>query len=138
MNPIKFGTPLRFLIVGATNTLICMGLIYVCKWFFGFGDASANFIGYVIGLGNSFLLNRIWTFGHAGPVLPTLGRFLLVFAVAYLLNLATVLGAIRLTGVNAYAAHLIGIAPYTLFFYFGSRHFAFRPVAAGRAPCERK
>ena len=137
MTAVKAGAPWRFLVVGATNTLISVGLIYACKWFLGFGDASANFIGYAIALGNSFVLNRGWTFGNAGPILPALGRFLLVFALAYVVNLAVVLAAIALLHVNSYVAHIIGIAPYTVLFYFGSRHFAFRPGAIESTPAKR-
>jgi putative flippase GtrA len=136
MTSLRSGAPLRFLIVGAANTLISLSLIYACKWFLGFGDASANFSGYAIALGNSFVLNRGWTFGNAGPVFPALGRFLLVFAVAYLLNLATVFAAIALFDVNSYVAHILGIVPYTVFFYLGSRHFAFRSGAVDNYPAK--
>lgn len=130
MTQVKPGAPFRFLVVGVANTLVCLFVIYACKWLFGFGDVTANLVGYVIAVANSFLLNRSWTFGNAGPVLPALGRFLIVFALAYVLNLVTVLAAIRLLDVNSYLAHIIGIAPYTIFFYFGSRYFAFKAVKA--------
>jgi putative flippase GtrA len=128
----RLGVPLRFVVVGIANTLIGLLAIYLCKWLFGFRDALANFSGYMIGLAVSFFLNRGWTFRHSGAVLPALARFLVIFAVAYLLNLATVLIAIHSFGVNSYVAQAIGIAPYTVFFYLGSRHFAFRPAPARR------
>jgi len=53
-------------------------------------------------------------------------RFLVVFGIAYALNLATVLAAIRVFGINAYIAQALGIVPYTLFFFLGSRYYAFR------------
>lgn len=84
----------------------------------------------LIGLVFSFAFNRRWTFGHSGPVVPALARFLVVFAVAYLLNLAAVLISIHSLGVNSYLAHAIGIVPYTVFFYFGSRYFAFAARSA--------
>ena len=52
------------------------------------------------------------------------------YAAVYLLNLATVLAAIRSLGVNSYLAHAIGVVPYTVFFFLGSRHFAFRSETA--------
>jgi putative flippase GtrA len=123
--------PLRFALVGVANTLIGLFAIYFCKWALGLGDATANVCGYVVGLAASFTFNRGWTFGHTGAVLPALMRFLLIFGLAYLLNLATVLVAIRWFNVNSYLAHAIGIVPYTVFFYLGSRYFAFRSFAGG-------
>ena len=128
----RLGIPLKFFIVGIANTLIGLLAIYLCKWLLGFSDALANISGYIIGLTVSFLLNREWTFRHAGAMLPALVRFLVIFALAYLLNLATVLTAIHSFGVNAYLAQAIGIAPYTAIFYLGSRYFAFRSTPPGR------
>jgi putative flippase GtrA len=128
----KLGAPLKFVVVGIANTLIGLLAIYFCKWLLGFGDALANICGYMIGLAVSFLLNRGWTFRHSGAVLPALVRFVVIFALAYLLNLATVLIAIHSFGVNSYLAQAIGIAPYTVFFYLGSRYFAFRAASAPR------
>jgi hypothetical protein len=44
--------------------------------------------------------------------------------IAYLLNVATVIGILRL-GINDYLAQAIGVLPYAIFSYLGSRYFAF-------------
>ena len=124
----KLGAPVRFLIVGIANTVVGLLSIYLLKWLLGFDDAIANILGYMIALALSFVLNRGWTFEHSGPILPAFLRFVCIFAVAYLVNLAIVMASIRVFGVNAYLAHAIGIAPYTVLFYLGSRYFAFRPM----------
>ena len=117
---------LRFLAVGVVNTLVGLGTTYALMGLAGFGEAPANAGGYAVGLTCSFLLNRRWTFAHEGPVLPALLRFGLVFGVAYLANLATVLTAVRGLGLNPYLAQALGVPPYTALFYLGSRYFAFR------------
>jgi putative flippase GtrA len=126
VSEVKRGAPLRFLVVGAANTLVGLLVIYTCKWLFRLDDVTSNVIGYMIALANSFFLNRAWTFANAGPVLPAMVRFLGVFVVAYLVNLATVMVAIDHLQVNAYLAQACGIAPYTVVSYLGSRYFAFR------------
>ncbi len=126
VSQIKRGAPLRFLVVGAANTLLGLLVIYTCKWLFRLDDVTSNVIGYLIALANSFFLNRAWTFANTGPVLPAMVRFAGVFIVAYLVNLATVLLAIDLLQVNSYLAQACGIAPYTVVSYLGSRYFAFR------------
>jgi putative flippase GtrA len=116
----------RFLAVGVFNTVVGLAAIYLCKGLLGTGDVVSNVVGYAVGLANSFAWNRRWTFGHSGAVLPAAARFVIVFLIAYLLNLATVMAAIHMYAVNSYVAQAIGIAPYTAFFYLGSRWFAFR------------
>ena len=81
----------KFLAVGLLNTLVGLMVIYLCKWVAGFGDVTANMIGYAVGLLNSFAWNRQWTFRDSGAALPALARFASVFLVSYAANLATVM-----------------------------------------------
>ncbi len=108
------------------NGLISLLTIYGCKGFFNFGDVAANAIGYAAGLGTSFTLNSRWTFAYNGPQLPALLKFLLVAAVAYAMNLLTVLALIGYLDMNSYLAHALGIPPYVLTNYVASKFFVFR------------
>lgn len=116
---------LRFCIVGVANTLVGLGIIYGAKYFFGVADVPANVIGYGVGVLVSYSLNRRWTFVYTRAVVPSFLRFIGVLAVAYLLNLATTILAVRL-GINSYIAQALGVPPYTLFGYLASRYFVFR------------
>lgn len=116
----------KFLIVGVANTLLGLTIIYAAKVFWQLDDVSANIVGYSAGLVLSFTLNRQWTFAHFGPRLPALAKFFLVALAAYGLNLVTVVSAISYFGVNSYIAQALGIPPYTLTTYFGSKYFVFR------------
>jgi putative flippase GtrA len=127
-----FPVQLKFAIVGIANSLVGLTAIFLCKGLFGLGDALANFCGYVIGLAVSFALNRGWTFQHAGRVFPAIARFLTVFGLAYLLNLVTVLVSIHSFRIDAYLSQAIGVVPYTVLFYIGSRYFAFRSSARAK------
>jgi len=53
---IKFG------IVGVSNTLLTAGVIWILMKVFHCSDYVSNFVGYIIGLANSFVWNRKWTF----------------------------------------------------------------------------
>ena len=117
---------IRFLLVGIINTCVGLGVIYALKYFFGVNDVAANAGGYAVGLIVSFILNSKWTFNYQGDVAPAVVRFVLVFIVAYSANLAVVLAAINIFGVNSYFAQAVGIPIYTLTFYFGSNLIAFR------------
>jgi putative flippase GtrA len=121
----EIGYVLRFLAVGVLNTCVGLGTIYACKYFFSLGDVAANLIGYAVGLTNSFLWNRRWTFSHSGDTTGTIIRFMATFVVAYAANLVAVLLLTRGVGVNSYLAHALATAPYTVIFYLGSRHYVF-------------
>lgn len=123
-------TSIRFLIVGVANTFTGLLIIYAGKWLIGLGDIAANLLGYGCGLLLSFVLNKRWSFRHVGAVLPALLRFLLVVLVAYLVNLGLTLSAIHHFAVNSYLAHALGVAPYTVITYLGSRHFVFPDMGA--------
>lgn len=116
--------PFRYLLVGGANTIAGLLIIYGCKWFLGLGDIKANLIGYLCGFVLSFVLNKQWTFRFTGDALPALMRFTAVTLVAYLANISTVLLLVSV-GVDSYLAQALGIIPYTIVGYLGSRFFAF-------------
>ena len=119
-------TILRFLLVGVVNTFVGLGIIYAAMYFFGMGVVFANAIGYFIGILVSFSLNKTWTFGSRDRVASSFLRYLLVLAIAYAVNLATVLFMQSRFDLNNYFAQATGIVPYALIGFLGSRYFAFR------------
>jgi putative flippase GtrA len=127
LNPWR-STFVKYVTVGLANTLCGLLIIYAMKFFAGASDVQSNVVGYAAGVVISFLLNRSWTFEFDGSNAYAFLRFAVVMMIAYALNLATVLAAIRL-GINAYVAQAIGIVPYTVFGYLASKYIAFR---AGR------
>jgi putative flippase GtrA len=126
------GAMFRFLLVGVVNTAFGLGTIFALKALAGWGDVPANVAGYAVGLCVSFVLNRHWTFAHRGDWRPALVRFLLVFAVAYVANLAVLLALRDPAGVGNHAAHVAGMVVYTVIFFVGSRAFAFRDSHSAR------
>lgn len=115
----------RFAVVGVANTVFGLALIFACKALLGFGDLAANFTGYALALLAGFALNKRWTFGHRGDTAGALGRYLLVLAAAYLANLGVTLYAIDVMHVGSYWAQAMGVVPYAITGYLGSRLFAF-------------
>jgi putative flippase GtrA len=117
---------LRFLLVGIVNTLVGLSIIYMNKWLIGLGDIISNIIGYSVGLTISFNLNSRWTFKYNGNYTTAIAKFLFVFLIAYSVNLITVLFCIKILLINTYLSQAIGVPPYTIIFYLGSKLFAFR------------
>ncbi|MEM1139950.1 MAG: GtrA family protein [Pseudomonadota bacterium] len=114
----------RYLLVGVTNTAVGLVVIFLCLGLFGLPVAIANPIGYAVGIVWSFLLNARYTFRHQGPKLPAFVRFVVVTGAAFLVQYGFVLGIVAL-GVDPYLAQPLGVIPYTLTGYLGSRFYAF-------------
>ena len=123
----------RFAVVGVLNTAVGLAVILCGMVFLGWGDVAANALGYTVGLVVSFVGNRSWTFGDRGPWGPALLRFLLVFAVAYLLNLLTLFLVRDGLHLRSYVAQIGGCAVYTIAFFLGSRTLAFRNPSPPRS-----
>jgi putative flippase GtrA len=124
--PKRHNSLLSFAGVGIISTLLTLGVIFALKALTNLADVPINLAGYLVGLCFNFSMNRRFTFRHRDSALPAAFRFLLVFGVAYLVNIGIVLVLLHLD-MQAYLAHVGGMPFYTLVSYGGSRWFAFRP-----------
>lgn len=115
----------RFLITGLLNTLLGLGIIYALK-LAEIHDLAANLLGYVLGIGISYAMHARWSFSYAGSVRTSLPRYVLITILAYLTNLAVVSIALYWWKLNGYVAQALGVAPYALVGYLGSKLFVFR------------
>lgn len=129
----RYTTVWRFGVVGVGNTAVGLAFIYAARAA-GLGEVAANAAGYAVGLMFSFALNRRWTFGGRGPFLRHAVKFVLVVLAAWLLNIVTLLGAMRL-GMAAVLAQAVAVLPYTVVSYCGCRWWVFadRPAQAEEA-----
>ena len=105
---------LRFLLVGLANTAVGLLCIWGAMRFLALNEAAANFIGYAFGLVFGFTLNRSWTFSHSEAFSRSFPRWLVVALLAYPTNLAIVLVAHRLGGMDPYFAQPLGIGAIPL------------------------
>lgn len=118
------GQVLRFAATGLLNTGFGLAVILALHLGLGLGVLAANALGYGAGIALSFLLNRRWTFGHAGPAWPSLWRFAAVLAVAFVASMG-VLAGLGALGLPYLAAQVAGVLVYSLIGFFGMRHVAF-------------
>ena len=129
----------KYCIVGVLNTLVTLGVIYICKSFLGWNLYLSNVLGYVAGVVNSFLCNKSWVFKSDGSYMREAVRFLAGFLVCYLLQLWAVwaITAKSIIGHNNFAvlgivisgygiATLVGNVVYTLANFVYNRMVTFR------------
>lgn len=122
----------KFLLVGAANTLVGSGVMFLLYNLAHVHYWAAVCANYAVGGVLSFFLNKYFTFRNKERSAAQVGRFILTVAacalVAYGLAKPAVRWALAGYGVRVQenAAMLAGMALYTGLNYFGQRFFAFR------------
>jgi putative flippase GtrA len=82
---------IKFSLVGILNTLLDAGIYLTLTAWLGFGafPVLAKGIAYSIGISNSFIMNRSWTFDSDAKVGRSAGIFILVQIAALGINTGT-------------------------------------------------
>ena len=116
----------RFGIVGVANTLVTYLVIRALHEGLGVALAIASGLGYAVGVVQSFLVNRAWTFSAAGGKAPAgqALRFIGVNLVCGLLFSVVVTNGEPRIGMEA--ATLLAVAFTTVIGFILNRSFVFR------------
>lgn len=117
---VKFG------LVGVINTLITLGAIYVLRNVFDVAKYPSNFIGYLLGFCNSFILNRIWTFQSKGSVKKDTTLFIIVSVATYILQVGILAFLSHTLKINEGWATIIANIFYTVIGFAGNKFITFR------------
>lgn len=111
----------RFLLVGGFNTLFGYSLFALLVWL-NFPYPIAIGLATIGGVALNFQTTGRLVFG--GAPLARSGRFIAVYAVIYILNVAGVAALLSL-GLGIYMANALVIIPLALLTYFFQRNFVF-------------
>lgn len=104
---VKFG------LVGVMNTLITLAVIFILMKVFHLSYKWSNVIGYIIGLINSFIWNKKWTFKSTGNSIRELLVFAAVFGVCYGLQFLFLLFLVEQRGISEDWAQPLAMILYT-------------------------
>jgi len=117
---------LKFGIVGISNTLITALTIWLFLKVLHCSDYFANFTGYILGLINSFIWNRKWTFESKTKVSATLFKFIVTFAISYLFQLGNLYLLLHYTHIDPYFCQLLSIVVYTILNFVLNKTYTFK------------
>ncbi|MBP7151769.1 MAG: GtrA family protein [Paludibacteraceae bacterium] len=117
---------LKFGIVGISNTLLTAATIWLLLRVFHSSNYLANIVGYVVGLVNSFIWNRRWTFENHAQVGATIFKFIVTFAISYLLQLGFLSFLLHQTNIDDYVCQLLSIVVYTVVNFFMNKYYTFK------------
>ena len=116
---------LKFLIVGFINTAIFY-LIYYILLQLSFSYIIALTIGTLIGIINSYIWNKFFTFKAKKKSVRETVKFFIVYAVQYLSNLLIIHICVNYLGVSAEFAGLAAIGIGLFISYFGHKFWTFQ------------
>jgi putative flippase GtrA len=124
---------LRYAIVGILNSLVGLAIILGLQFGLGAPPHIANAVGYSVGIGLGFMLNRRFVFENNETVWRTGPRYCLAALIAFLANQLVLTLAIDGLGSEVLAltfAQVLGVTCYTIAFFLLCRLWVFVPVAA--------
>ena len=78
---------IKYNAIGIVNTLITLVVSWVLLHLLDWSLEVSNFLGFVAGGINSYLMNRIWNFKSENRKRTEVVRFIVVFLLSYALNL---------------------------------------------------
>lgn len=122
----------KFLLVGAANTLVGTGVMFLCYNLLHLGYWPSSAANYICGSILSYFLNKRFTFRNQEKGARVVLRFVLNISVCYLIayGVAKPLAAWVLSGagktIQENGAMLVGMGLFVLLNYLGQRFFAFR------------
>jgi len=117
---IKYG------LVGISNTLLTWVVIWLLNDILGYPYATANVIGYVAGLANSFIWNKKWTFKSHRGLSSSLIRFGLAWLFCYVLQLGLVLYLREIISWEDKYITIIGMVFFTIINFLLNKFYAFK------------
>lgn len=117
---------MKFIIVGLMNTGITLSVIFILQNLLGVHYVPSNVTGYVLGLINSFIWNRNWTFKSEGNILRESVAFLITFGICYSMQLGFLVILIEVLNISKDISQLIAMVFYTAFNFILNKFFTFR------------
>jgi len=91
-----------------------------------FEAAVANVAGYVCGIINSFILNKLWTFKVHHETTRQLNRFLILNTFCLILSTTTIFVIVDILGAPHIITWIITMGFITILNFIGSKHWVFK------------
>ena len=119
---------LKFAIVGASGTLVNLGVVALCRYVLGLLHEVASALGIEVSVINNFVLNDLWTFRtrRRGPWPLRLAKFHLSTLASILVQYATSIAAFHYVIHESVTSQFLGIVAGFIVNYTVSRRFVWR------------
>ena len=93
---------------------------------FDFNYKVAATIGYIIGILNSYIWNKYWTFKSKKTIRVEFAKFIIVYLFSYTVNIVTLTVLVETFNLIPEIGEIFGIGFATGISYFGMKYYSFR------------
>lgn len=122
---------IRYAVVGITSNAIIY-LLYLLATWLGLGPKTAMTGLYVVGVMQTFIFNKKWSFRFDGEVAPALIRYATVYALGYAINLLALMLLVDQAGLR-HQWVMAGLVLFmAIFFFAGQKFWVFRQSPAAK------
>ncbi|TDP74633.1 GtrA family protein [Roseateles toxinivorans] len=125
---------IRYALVGLASNAVLF-VIYLLMVWLGASPKLAMSLVYLVGVAQTFVFNKGWTFAHSGPSDQAFPRYVALYAFGYVTNWCLIELLVYRLGWPHQAVMGGLIVVMALFFFVGLKFWVFRPVvgnAGGR------
>ena len=95
---------IKYNAIGVMNTAITLATFWVLHEILNWSPDCSNFLGFVAGGLNSYIMNRIWNFKSSNKKRTEIARFITVFLCSYGVNYLVLKGCIHILENAAWCA----------------------------------
>lgn len=128
---------LRFAVVGITANLV-LYFAYLSLTYVGLGHKLAMTLLYAMGVLQTFVFNKRWSFEFSGGTGRSLPRYVALYAVGYVLNLSVLHLFVDRLGYSHAMVQAVAIFAIAAFLFVGQKHWVFSPLRADALPREAR
>jgi putative flippase GtrA len=133
-------TPLRFLLVGVWNFASSVAFF---AWLYHMPFGRRHYmlvlaVTSVVGVTNSFVCHRLFTFRSKAPLLAAYLRFYIVYGVQIGLTFVLMPLCVEVLRLNAVLAQVLIAAGTTILTYFGHKSFSFQARSGAPTAAHQK
>ncbi|WP_353057157.1 MULTISPECIES: GtrA family protein [Paenibacillus] len=117
---------MKFLIIGFLNTIVSFLTFALLLHFINLNYIIALVLSYLVGVIHSYLWNLYWTFSQKESSFKSVGRFIIVYILTFLVNLLILYLLVDYMMFNKFISQGVALFVTTLISYFGHKYWSFR------------
>lgn len=125
MKNILQNSAILYIIVGVANTIVGLGTTLLLTYL-GVIPEIANTLGTIVGILNSYILNKTFTFKSKNSHKQDFIRFIIAMGISYGASMIVLVCMHRLLHINEYISLLCASVVYTIVGYIISKFWVFK------------
>nr|WP_315202817.1 GtrA family protein [uncultured Albidiferax sp.] len=118
---------IRYAIIGILNNAIAY-VLYLVLTYHGMGHKLAMSLLYCLGVAQTFYFNRRWTFEHSGHMSSALIRYISVYGLGYIFNLAMLVLLVDRLGLPHQWVQATAVFVIAAFLFLAQKIWVFSPA----------